>query len=113
MATSTSPKRKASAHFEGMVNESSYLPASGPSAKPHTSGAVFRYSTMEIRSLLMSFATNANFQYSTAAFGSRLERGGSKPRSVLALWLRRIVLAAFAAARGTSHGKLPQSPPPQ
>ena len=52
MATSTSPRRNASAHCDGTVNERSYLPASGPSVNPHTSGAVFRYSTIEMRSLL-------------------------------------------------------------
>src|SRR5487761_344010 len=54
MATSTSPRRNASAHCEGTVNDRSYLPARGPSVKPHTSGAVFRYSTMEMRNLAMS-----------------------------------------------------------
>src|SRR5579863_7594800 len=55
MAMSTSPRRSASAHCEGTVNESSYLPVSGPSVKPQTSGAVFRYSTIEMRSLLKGF----------------------------------------------------------
>src|SRR6185437_10056014 len=53
MATSTSPRRKASAHCEGTVNDKSYLPASGPSVKPHTSGAVFRYSTTEMRNFVI------------------------------------------------------------
>src|ERR1700678_332578 len=51
MARSTSPRRRASAHCDGTVNDSSYFPASGPSVNPHTKGAVFRYSTIEIRSL--------------------------------------------------------------
>src|ERR1700676_5558016 len=49
IATSTAPERSASAHWDGTVNESSYLPRSGPCVKPRTSGAVFRYSTMEMR----------------------------------------------------------------
>src|SRR5580704_6132196 len=49
IAMSTAPDRSASAHCEGTVNESSYLPFCGPCVNPRTSGAVFRYSTMEIR----------------------------------------------------------------
>src|SRR6266403_230379 len=49
IATSTAPERNASAHCDGTVNESSYFPRSGPCVKPRTSGAVFRYSTIEIR----------------------------------------------------------------
>src|SRR5712691_10562117 len=52
MATSTAPARSASAHSDGTVKESSQRPAKGPLVKPQTSGAVFRYSTMEMRSLL-------------------------------------------------------------
>jgi hypothetical protein len=48
---SARPARKSSAHCEGTANKSSYLPARGPSVKPQTSGAVFRNSTMEMRSL--------------------------------------------------------------
>src|SRR6202166_50660 len=51
MAPSASPRRRASAHWEGVVKERSYLPARGPSVKPQTRGAVLRYSTMEMRSL--------------------------------------------------------------
>jgi hypothetical protein len=51
MPTSARPARKSSAHCEGTANDRSYLPASGPSVKPQTSGAVFRNSTMEMRSL--------------------------------------------------------------
>jgi len=52
MATSARPARKSSAHCEGTVNDSSYLPWSGPLVKPQTSGAVFRYCTMEMRSFV-------------------------------------------------------------
>ncbi len=50
MAMSAAPVRKASAHSDGTVNESSYLPRRGPLVKPQTSGVVFRYWTMEMRS---------------------------------------------------------------
>ena len=53
MAMSASPARKASAHSDGTVKDRSYLPASGPSVKPQTSGAVFRNSTMEMRSFFI------------------------------------------------------------
>src|SRR5712691_10613552 len=56
MATSTAPARSASAHSDGTVKESSQRPAKGPLVKPQTSGAVFRYSTMEMRSLFTSSA---------------------------------------------------------
>src|SRR5260370_20554820 len=56
MATSTAPVRSASAHSDGTVKESSQRPAKGPLVKPQTSGAVFRYSTMEMRSLLTFLA---------------------------------------------------------
>src|SRR5580692_9908193 len=49
IATSAAPERKASAHWDGTVKESSYFPRKGPCVKPRTSGAVFRYSTMDIR----------------------------------------------------------------
>src|SRR5882757_4332012 len=49
IATSAAPERSASAHCDGTVKESSYFPRSGPCVKPRTSGAVFRYSTTEIR----------------------------------------------------------------
>src|SRR5580704_12222177 len=58
IATSAAPVRRASAHCDGQVNDKSYLPASGPSVNPQTSGAVFKYSTIEMRSLLiLRFAT--------------------------------------------------------
>src|ERR1700722_1699439 len=49
IATSAAPERSASAHWDGTVKESSYFPRSGPCVKPRTSGAVFRYSTIEMR----------------------------------------------------------------
>src|SRR6266849_6489643 len=51
MATSAAPLRSASAHCDGTVNESSYLPWREPFVKPHTKGAVFRYCTIDMRSL--------------------------------------------------------------
>jgi len=52
MAMSAAPVRSSSAHCEGTVKERSYLPCSGPCVKPRTSGAVLRYWTMEMRSLV-------------------------------------------------------------
>ena len=52
MATSARPVRKSSAHWDGMVNDKSYFPWSGPLMKPQTSGAVFRYWTIEMRSFV-------------------------------------------------------------
>src|SRR5260370_33512971 len=51
MATSAAPLRSASAHCDGTVNESSYLPWREPFVKPHTKAAVFRYCTIDMRSL--------------------------------------------------------------
>src|ERR1044072_112867 len=52
MATSAAFERRASAHCDGTVNESSNLPCNGPWVNPRTSGAVLRYCTTEMRSLL-------------------------------------------------------------
>src|SRR5580704_12252139 len=49
IATSAAPERSASAHCDGTVKESSYFPRKGPCVKPRTNGAVFKYSTMDIR----------------------------------------------------------------
>src|SRR5260221_9164949 len=65
MATSTAPERSASAHRDGTVKESSYFPRNGPCVKPRTSGAVFRYSTMEIRTGFTSvFGLESSFSIS-------------------------------------------------
>ena len=63
IATSTSPRFSASAHCEGTVNERSYLPASGPSVNPHTSGAVFRNSTIDMRNFLNVFPSLKNIAH--------------------------------------------------
>src|SRR5258706_10642121 len=56
MATSAAPVRRASAHCEGTVKEKSYFfPAKarrGTWVKPRISGAVLRYCTTEMRSLV-------------------------------------------------------------
>src|SRR5467141_4172664 len=62
--TSARPAFKSSAHCDGTANERSYRPARGPSVKPQTSGAVFRNSTIEMRSLPI-FA-NARGQFTIA-----------------------------------------------
>src|SRR5271154_2677475 len=80
MATSTSPCRSASAHCEGTVNERSYLPSRGPSANPHTSGAVFKYSTIEMRSLLIILSCPPNLKYSTPEWPAF--QAGILPRGV-------------------------------
>src|SRR6266849_9546771 len=68
MATSARPQRKSSAHCEGTVKERSYLPWSGPLVKPQTSGAVFRYCTMEMRSLVTRREVTFKIQYNKARF---------------------------------------------
>src|SRR6267378_2186167 len=64
MPTSARPAFRSSAHCDGTANERSYRPVRGPSVKPQTSGAVFRNSTMEMRSLPI-FA-NARGQFTIA-----------------------------------------------
>src|SRR6266705_1319041 len=51
MPTSARPAFRSSAHCDGTANERWYTAVRGPSVKPQTSGAVFRNSTMEMRSL--------------------------------------------------------------
>src|SRR5258708_36455409 len=53
LPTSARPAFRSSAHCDGTANERSYRPARGPSVTPQTSGAVFRNSTIEMRSLLI------------------------------------------------------------
>src|SRR5260370_26492490 len=62
--TSARPAFRSSAHCDGTANERSYRPSRGPSVKPHTNGAVFRNSTIEMRSLPI-FA-NARGQFTIA-----------------------------------------------
>src|SRR5258706_15793684 len=62
--TSARPAFRPSAHCEGTANERSYRPASGPSVKPQTSGAVFRNSTIEMRNL--SIFTHVRGQFTIA-----------------------------------------------
>src|SRR6202795_744974 len=50
IAMSAAPVRSASAHCDGTVKDKSYFPASGPFVKPQTSGAVFKYCTIDMRS---------------------------------------------------------------
>jgi hypothetical protein len=50
MAMSAALVRRASAQRLGTVKDSSYLPRSGPLVKPQTSGVVFKYLTIEMRS---------------------------------------------------------------
>src|SRR5712692_2901359 len=68
IATSTFPVRNCSAHCEGTVNDKSYLPRSGPLVKPQTSGAVFRYCTMEMRSFVTGREVTFKIQYNKARF---------------------------------------------
>src|ERR1700730_6608709 len=64
MPTSARPAFRSSAHCEGTANERSYRPSRGPSVKPQTSGAVFKNSTMEMRSL--PIFVNARGQFTIA-----------------------------------------------
>ncbi len=77
IATSAWPVRNCSAHCEGTVKDKSYLPRSGPLVKPQTSGAVFRYCTMEMRSFVTVREVTFKFQYNKARFlGGKLLAGG-------------------------------------
>src|ERR1700676_3612022 len=69
MAMSAAPWRSASAHKDGTVKERSYLPRSEPFVKPHTNGAVFRYCTIEMRSLGKFAVLSRQVQYSRPDFG--------------------------------------------
>ena len=51
MAMSTALVRRASAHCDGTVKDKSYLPLRGPLVKDQTNGVVFKYLTIEMRSL--------------------------------------------------------------
>src|SRR5271155_5061782 len=68
IAMSAAPVRSASAHCEGTVKDKSYLPSSGPCVKPRTSGAVFRYCTMEMRSFCTLGILAISSQYSRQDF---------------------------------------------
>src|SRR5229473_7812404 len=68
IATSAWPVRNCSAHCEGTVKDKSYLPHSGPLVKPQTSGAVFRYCTMEMRSFVTGREVTFKIQYNKARF---------------------------------------------
>src|SRR5205814_7611607 len=71
MATSARPERKSSAHCEGTVKDKSYLPRSGPLVKPQTSGAVLRYCTIEMRSLVTVRGLTLKFQYNKEGLSER------------------------------------------
>src|SRR6266478_6557133 len=77
MATSARRDRKSSAHCEGTVNDKSYLPRRGPLVKPQTSGAVLRYWTIEMRSLVTVRGLTCEVQYNKGGFagGNLLSRG--------------------------------------
>src|SRR5690242_4307120 len=71
MAMSAAPVRRASAHCEGTVNDKSYFPESGPFVKPHTSGAVFKYCTIEMRSFGTFEILGISTKYSRVDFPPR------------------------------------------
>src|SRR4029077_7551611 len=68
MAMSALPERNSSAHCEGTVKDRSYLPRSGPLVKPQTSGVVFRYCTMEMRSFVTVREVTLRVQYNKGSF---------------------------------------------
>src|SRR6185437_1923219 len=68
MATSAAPLRRASAHCDGTVKDKSYLPTNGPFVKPQTSGAVFRYCTIDMRSFCKFEMLAISSQYSRQDF---------------------------------------------
>src|ERR1700693_2150999 len=71
MATSARPVRKSSEHWDGTVKDKSYFPCNGPFVKPQTSGAVFRYWTIEMRSLVTRREVTCKFQYNKGGFCGR------------------------------------------
>ena len=71
MPISARPARKSSAHCEGTANKSSYLPASGPSVKPQTSGAIFN-SKVEMLNLPLIRRRPGTIDYSIAGAASRM-----------------------------------------
>src|SRR5271156_5990117 len=71
IAMSAARVRKASAHCDGTVNDRSYLPASGPFVNPQTSGAVFKYCTMDMRSFCNFESLAISTKYSREDFPPR------------------------------------------
>src|SRR5580698_6909282 len=71
MATSAAPVRSASAHWDGTVNDKSYFPTSGPFVNPQTSGAVFKYCTMDMRSFCNFESLAISTKYSREDFPPR------------------------------------------
>src|SRR5580698_6223480 len=71
IAMSAAPVRIASAHCEGTVNDKSYFPASGPFVKPQTSGAVFKYCTIDMRSFCKFESLAISTKYSREDFSPR------------------------------------------
>ncbi len=53
------------------MKERSYLPRNGPWVKPRTSGAVLRYCTTEMRSLLTLAVRSRKRKYSRRDFAAR------------------------------------------
>src|SRR5438477_2685769 len=88
MATSARPERKSSAHCEGTVNDKSYLPSSGPLVKPQTSGAVLRYCTMEMRSLVTVRGLTFKVQYNKEGFSERQPSFARNCPTTLKCWNR-------------------------
>src|SRR5580704_16719801 len=71
MAMSAAPARSASAHCDGTVNDKSYFPASGPFVKPQTSGAVFKYCTIDMRNFSKFESLAISTKYSREDFPPR------------------------------------------
>src|SRR5271156_193580 len=71
MAMSAAPVRSASAHCDGTVKDKSCLPASGPLVKPQTSGAVFKYCTIDMRSFCKFRSLAISTKYSREKFPPR------------------------------------------
>src|SRR6202049_2284678 len=71
IAISAAPMRSASAHGDGTVKDKSYFPASGPFVKPQTSGAVFKYCTIDMRSFCTFELLAISTKYSRQNFPPR------------------------------------------
>ena len=88
MATSARPERKSSAHCEGTVKDKSYLPRSGALVKPQTSGAVLRYCTIEMRSLVTVRGLTLKFQYNKEGLSERRASFARNCPAILECWNR-------------------------
>src|SRR5260370_31136538 len=99
--TSARPAFRSSAHCDGTANERSYRPARGPSVKPQTSGAVFKNSTMEMRSLPIFANARGQFTIAQHAWLPNAREGWSGEKASKA--------ESAESSKGTIRAELPKS----